>query len=168
MTASGFQELIPFFTDRIIHIGPTPSGSCKDYYAQKGRVWHMTEFPGNAEELTGKEFDCIVIDAENKRTVAQSDLGPLLPHLSTYGRISVIGSGTAEEGKILNQFDGMLFNLGLQRFKTVDLQRAAGEPALLAVVAVRREYNLAAHARELALQGRYEQAIGVWRKSRMN
>jgi hypothetical protein len=161
MTVSAFQELIPFFADRIIHIGPTPSGSCKDYYAQKGRVWHMAGFPGNAETLAGKEFDCIVIDAENQRTVAQSDLGPLLPHLSTYGRISFIGSGTAEEGKILNQFDGMLFNLGLQRFKTVDLQRAAGEPALVAVVAVRREYNPAEHARELALQGRYEQAIGV-------
>jgi hypothetical protein len=161
MTASAFQELIPFFADRILHIGPSPSGSCRDYYAQKGRVWHMMEFPGSAEKLAGKEFDCIVIDAEKKRMVAQSDLGPLLRHLNTYGRISFIGPGNTEAGQILNQYDGMLFNLGLLRFKTVDLQRATGEPESLGVVAVRREYNPAAHARELALQGLYEQAIGV-------
>lgn len=161
MTSSAFQELIPFFADRILHIGPSPSGSCKEYYAEKGRVWHLMEVPGSAATLAGKEFDGIVIDAGQKGTIAQIDVGPLLGHLSTYGRISFIGPGNTEEGEILNQYDGMLFKLGLLRFKTVHLQRAAGGPDALGVVAVHRDYNPAAHARELALQGFYEQAIGV-------
>jgi hypothetical protein len=161
MTASAFEELIPFFADRILHIGPSPSGSCRDYYAQKGRVWHMREVPGRTEKLDGIEFDCIVIDTGKTRTVARSDLAPLLRHLSTYGRISFIGPGNTQEGRFLNQYDGMLVNFGLLRFKTVDLQHATGESESLGVVAVRREYSPAAHARELALQGLYKQAIGV-------